>query len=52
MQGVIDFLVAHKDVELALLVAIIDFAIGVNPKLASNSIIEAVLSFLKKKPVA
>jgi hypothetical protein len=52
IQTVIDFVVAHQVAMTAVAVAVIDFAIELNPALKSNSIISAVLSLLVKKPQA
>lgn len=45
-MSIISWLQSNWGVVAALLVAIVDFLIGVNPSLKSNSIIEAILSFL------
>jgi hypothetical protein len=49
MESIIAFLQAHLVVLASLGVALIDFAIEVNPNLKSNSIVSAILSIFKKE---
>ena len=48
MASVIAFVQAHSVVICGVLVALADFAIEMNPSWASNSIVSALLSLLKK----
>ncbi len=47
-MAIVAFVQAHQVVLVGLAVAVLDFLIEVNPKLASNSIISAILSLVKK----
>lgn len=47
MQAVIDFLVAHQVVLASALVALVDLAIAVSPKLAGNGILHQIYLALK-----
>jgi len=49
MQQLIDFILNHKELIAPLIIALVDFMIGINPNLKSNSIIEFILNFFGKK---
>jgi hypothetical protein len=48
MSNLIAWVVAHSALVASLVIAVVDFVIGVNPNLASNSIVELILVGLKK----
>jgi hypothetical protein len=51
LQQVIDFVMAHQVAMSAVAVAVIDFAIELNPAIKNNSIISVLLGLLVKKKV-
>lgn len=47
MQDVINFIVAHQVVVVALVVGLLDFAFAVAPNLESNGVLHALYLWLK-----